>query len=226
MNGKRTLSFAFKVATLACCLVGVLSNLIRTTSIISILSFYTIQSNLFVLVFYTGYFIVLKLNPNVEKTKTYHILKGATIMVIFLTFIVYTISLHSSNFAMDVKTSSSNIFMVSNIFVHFITPVMVFLDYFIFDEKGYFKKIYSIIWYLIPILYLVYVYTYSHFGGQFFSIGGSKKYAYYFLDIDKIGIDGVFNYLSLFSLSYFIVCLLLISIDKALGKRKETQQNL
>lgn len=221
MNGKRTLSFAFKVATFACCLTGVLSNLIRTTSIISILSFYTMQSNLFVLAFYTGYFITRKFNPNVEKTKTYHVLKGATIMVIFLTFVVYTISLHSTGFAMDVKTASSNILRVSNIFVHFLTPIMVFLDYSLFDDKGYFKKYYSIIWFLIPALYPVYVYTYSHFGGQFFSVGGSKKYAYYFLDIDKIGVDGVFNYLLLFSLSYIIVCLLLISIDNALGRRKE-----
>jgi hypothetical protein len=67
----------------------------------------------------------------------------------------------------------------------------------------------------------VYVYTYAHFGGEFFSVGGSKKYAYFFLDVDKIGVDGVFCYLLLFSICYILACLLLIRIDRILGKRKQ-----
>lgn len=221
MYSQRKFSFAFKVATIVCCLIGVLSNLLKTTSIVSILSFYTMQSNLFVLTFYTGYFIARLFNPNVEKTKTYHILKGATVMVIFLTFIVYNLSLQSLDFMMDVKTASYNILRFSNIFVHFLTPIMVILDYAIFDEKGYFKKSYALIWIVFPALYPVYVYTYARFGGQFFGVGGSKKYAYFFLDIDKIGLDGVLGYLLLFSICYFLASLLLIRIDNSLGKRRK-----
>lgn len=221
MNSKRKFSFAFKIATTVCCLTGVLSNLLRTSSIASILSFYTMQSNLFVLTFYTGYFIARKFNPNVEKTRAYHILKGATVMVIFLTFLVYNLSLQSLNFMMDVKTASSNILRLSNIFVHFLTPLMVISDYAIFDEKGYFKKSYALIWIVFPALYPVYVYTYAHFGGKFFSVGGSKKYAYFFLDIDKIGIGGVIGYLILFSICYLLISLLLIKIDELLGKRRK-----
>lgn len=221
MSGQRKFSFAFKVATTVCCLIGVLSNLSRTSSIASILSFYTMQSNLFVLVFYIGYFIARSFKPEFEKTRTYHILKGATVMVIFLTFIVYNISLQPLDFIMDVKTASSNVFRISNIFVHFLTPIMVILDYAIFDEKGYFKKSYAPIWMLFPAFYPVYVYTYAHFGGHFFSVGGSEKYAYFFLDIDKIGINGVIGYLLIFSICYLLACLLLIRIDNALGKRRK-----
>lgn len=221
MYSKRKISFAFKVATTVCCLTGVLSNLLRTTSIASILSFYTMQSNLFVLVFYLGYFIARKFNSNIEKTKLYHILKGATVMVIFLTFIVYNISLQSLGFMMDVKTASSNVLRFSNIFVHFLTPIMVMLDYAIFDEKGYFKRHYAFIWMIFPALYPVYVYTYAHFGGRFFGVGGSSKYAYYFLDVDKMGIYGVLGYLLLFTICYLSACFVLIKIDKALGKRKK-----
>lgn len=224
MSSKRELSFAFKVATTVCCLTGVLSNLLRTTSIASILSFYTMQSNIFVLVFYIGYFISRAIKPDVEKTNAYHILKGATVMIIMLTFIVYTVSLQPNDFFMDVKTSSSNIFRFSNIFVHFLTPIMVFLDYALFDEKGYYKKCYAFFWIIFPALYPIYVYTYSHFGGRFFSVGGSKKYAYFFLDIDKIGIIGVLSYMLIFIACYLAISLLVIKVDKGLGRRKNEKK--
>lgn len=223
MSVKRKISFAFKVATTVCCLIGVLSNLLRTTSIASILSFYTMQSNLFVLVFYCGYFITRKFNSHIEETKGYHILKGATVMIIFLTFIGYNLSLQPVGFMMDVKTASSKILRFSNLFVHFLTPLMVMLDYALFDEKGYFKKSYALIWIIFPSLYPVYVYTYAHFGGTFFGIGGSKKYAYFFLDLDKIGIDGVFTYLLIFFICYILASLFLVKIDELLGKRKKKQ---
>lgn len=221
MSSKRKLSFAFKVATTVCCMTGVLSNLLRTTSIASILSFYTMQSNIFILVFYIGYFIARAFNQNIEKSKAYHVLKGAAVMIIMLTFIVYTVSLQPNDFFMDVKTSSSNIFRFSNIFVHFLTPIMVFLDYVLFDEKGYYKKCYAFIWIIFPALYPVYVYIYSHFGGRFFSVGGSQKYAYFFLDIDKIGVIGVFSYIMIFAACYLAISLLVIKIDKGLGRRKD-----
>lgn len=221
MNAKRRFSDAFKAATIVCCLTGVLSNLIRTTSIESILSFYTMQSNIFVLLVYLGIVIIKRFKPNLETTDLYYFLKGATVMVIMLTFIVYVISLQPASFAMDVKTSSSNIFRFSNIFVHFLTPIMVLLDYLLCDEKGHFKLRYPFLWYLFPAMYPIYVYTYSSMGGRFFGIGGSKKYAYFFLDIDKLGVFGVFKYIIFISLCFIFLCYVLILVDKLLSKRKE-----
>ena len=129
MNAKRRFSYAFEAATIVCCLTGVLSNLLRTSSIESMLSFYTMQSNIFVLTFYLGSVLIKRFKRNWETTNLYYFLKGATVMVIILTFIVYVISLQPLSFAMDVKTSSGNIFRFSNLFVHFITPIMVLLDY-------------------------------------------------------------------------------------------------
>ena len=221
MNSKRRFSFAFKVTIILCCLIGILSNLIKTTSLASIFSFYTMQSNLLVLVFYIGFFIAKKFKPNFDSTNMYYILKGAIIMAILLTFIVYNISLQKLDFMMDVRTSSSNILNFSNLFVHFITPILVFLDYIIFDEKGKFKPKYIPIWCIFPALYPIYVYTYAYFGGRFFGVGGSNKYAYFFLDIDKIGVDGVIGYLLLFTIGFITISFLLVKIDGLLRKRKE-----
>ncbi len=182
------------------------------------------QSNILVIVFYIGYFIVLKFNSNVENHSLYHILKGAIVMAIFLTFIVYIISLQPLGFLMDVKIPSSNVFKISNILVHFITPIMVFLDYIIFDKKGYFKKSYTFIWIVFPAIYPLYVYTYSSLGGEFFGIGGSKKYAYFFLDLEKLGIRGVLSYILLFAIFYIFICILFIKLDRFLGKRKKNNK--
>ena len=208
MNSKRRFSFAFKVTIILCCLIGILSNLIKTTSLASIFSFYTMQSNLLVLVFYIGFFIAKKFKPNFDSTNMYYILKGAIIMAILLTFIVYNISLQKLDFMMDVRTSSSNILNFSNLFVHFITPILVFLDYIIFDEKGKFKPKYIPIWCIFPALYPIYVYT----------------YAYFFLDIDKIGVDGVIGYLLLFTIGFITISFLLVKIDGLLRKRKEKKE--
>ena len=52
-------------------------------------------------------------------------------------------------------------------------------------------------------------------------IPASIIHAYFFLDIDKLGIDGVLGYLLLFSICYLFACYLLVRIDRFLGKRKK-----
>lgn len=221
MNIKRRLSFVFEIATIVCCLIGILSNILNTSSVTSILSFYTLQSNLFVLTFYLLSLIIVQFKSDWKNSDVYYFLKGATIMIILLTFCVYIISLNPIGFVMDANVNtSSNIFNISNIFVHFVTPIMVVLDYLLFDEKGHFKLKYPLLWYIFPSLYLIYVYTYSSHGGEFFSAGGSRKYAYFFLDIDKIGVGGVLRYLLLISLLFIAACYILILIDKTLSKHK------
>lgn len=221
---KRIFSYAFKIAIIISCLIGILSNLFKTTSVQSILSFYTLQSNIFVLAFYISSLILLLLKKDLENNMKYHFFKGATLVIILLTFVIYLVSLNPINFSMDANISTGNIFKLSNMFVHFITPVMVLLDYLLFDTKGYFKGAYPIFWYLFPLSYVAYVYIYSFYGGEFFSIGGSKKYAYYFLDIDKIGIIGVFKYIILISIFFIFMCYFFVILDKFLAQRKESNK--
>ena len=221
MNIKRRLSFVFEMAVIICCLIGILSNILNTSSVTSILSFYTMQSNVFVLTFYLLSIVISQFKSDWKKCDVYYFLKGATIMIILLTFTIYLISLYPTGFIMDANVNiSSNIFSISNVFVHFITPIMVLVDYLIFDDKGHFKLNYPLLWYIFPSLYLIYVYTYSSHGGKFFGSGGSRKYAYFFLDIDKIGVGGVIKYLILISLLFIAACYILILIDNTLSKHK------
>ncbi len=219
MDAKRRFSDAFETVIIICCLIGILSNIFRTTSIPSLLSFYTMQSNIAVLTFYFISKIIKQFKSDWKNTEVYFFFKGAILMIILLTFFVYIVALSPTNFTMDVNTSSEHVLRLSNIFVHFINPILVLLDYLIFDEKGHFSTKYPFKWLMFPVMYLIYVYTYSYCGGTFFGSGGSKKYAYFFLDVDKIGLSGVIKYLIIIAIVYITLCYLLVLLDKVFSKR-------
>lgn len=219
---KGKFSYAFKVATTICCLIGLSASFITSTNIYSTLAYYTTLSNIVVLLFYIALCVILPFKKNVVKTNAYAQLKGAVVMIIFLTFMVYSISLQPLGFAMGAeKVPLERIFRLSNIFVHFVTPIMVFLDYFIFDVKGNYKYSYVPLWTLFPALYPIYVYINADLGARFVNVGGSVKYAYFFLDKDKIGVEGVVGYLALMWVIYEMCCLAFVFIDGAIKRHKE-----
>lgn len=223
MNAKRKFSSAFKTTIIICCLIGILSNILTTSSIPTILSFYTLQSNIVVLTFYFLCKVITLFKPDMEKSDIYYFFKGGTIMIILLTFFVYLVALSPTDFTMNFSTSTDKIFQVSNIFVHFINPILVLLDYIIFDEKGHMSTRYPWRWIMFPIMYIIYVYTYSFNGGTFFGTGGSRKYAYFFLDLDKIGVIGVAKYLLIIALVYTMISYILVLLDKLLGRLKSSR---
>ena len=109
----------------------------------------------------------------------------------------------------------------ANLLVHTISPILVVMDYFLFDKKGHFKYFYSIIWLVIPLNYIVYVYTYGARGGKFFSIGGSKKFAYFFLDYEKIGYSGVAKWIAFMTVCILFLSIVLIFIDRRMRDKFE-----
>ncbi len=90
------------------------------------------------------------------------------------------------------------------------------LDYILFDEKGNFKFRYSILWTFYPITYVVFVYTYSSLGGTFYNIGGSKKYAYPFLDFENYGVSTVLIWTFLIGLAIVLLGVILVFVDRKL----------
>ena len=110
---------------------------------------------------------------------------------------------------------------LANMLVHEISPTLVILDYFIFDCKGKFKWFYPFFWLFIPFFYVIYVYIYHLCGGRFFSIGGSRDFAYVFLDYNQIGYIGVAKFLIAMTIFILAISYLLVLIDKKLGNLKK-----
>ncbi len=105
--------------------------------------------------------------------------------------------------------------------VHVISPTLVILDYFVFDCKGKFKWFYPFFWLFIPFFYVIYVYIYHLYGGRFFAIGGSRDFAYVFLDYNQIGYIGVAKFLIAMTIFILAISYLLVLIDKKLGNLKK-----
>ena len=219
MPCKRKLSCAYKATIILCCLSGIIINLVKTRSVVGMLSFFTMQSNILVLIFYMISTLIIWLKPDLENTKTYHFFKGLILMSILLTFSVYIVSLVPLDFVMIECDTIEKVLEISNMLVHIVTPMLVLFDYLLFDIKGFWRKKYIPLWCIFPILYLIYVYVYTFLGGKFLSRAGSDKYAYFFLDVEKLGVIGVAKYVLMIAAVYMLMCLLFIIFDNIFKKK-------
>lgn len=215
---RRTVSVSYKILVILTLSIGILLNIIKTTSIPAMLSYYTMQSNIISLVGFCC-FLYLEIRQE-EKNDMYYLIKGAVVIAIFITAVVYASALAPTTFEMDTVQKSFAKKRIASMFVHLFSPSMVIGDYFFFDVKGKFKPYYPIFWLLIPLNYVCYVYMYHFCGGKFFGVGGSKNFAYFFLDYEKNGYLGVAQWLVMMTGCIVLVSYLLVFIDSKLGKNQ------
>ena len=216
---RRKVSIIYKILVTLSLAAGILINVVKTASVSAILSYYTLQSNIICLVAFIG--IVIMELRKWQKNDVYYLIKGAITIAILITGITYLCAFAPVGFQMDFQKETLANKTISNLLVHVVSPILVLVDYFLFDEKGNFKRFYPIIWLFIPFDYVLYVYTYGSSGGTFYNIGGSNKFAYFFLDYEKIGYLGVAKWITAITCSILFVSYLLVYIDKKLRDRKE-----
>ena len=97
---QRIISICYKMFTLFSLALGILLNVYNTTSVKAILSYYTLQSNLWCFIAFIV-FILLEFQKKRYKTDIYYMLKGAVIIEILITAVVYRIALAPTGFSMD-----------------------------------------------------------------------------------------------------------------------------
>ncbi len=220
---RKKISLCYKMITITSLIIGIALNLWKkdTYGLMSMLSYYTLQSNIICLVAFV--FFLIKDIMDKSSNDIYYLVKGAIVIAIVITAVVYRIALAPNGFTMDSLKESISNKMVANFFVHTLSPLLVFFDYVLFDEKGHFKKYYPIIWLFVPLQYVIYVYMYSSRGGTFYGIGGSKKYAYAFLDYELIGYKGVLICVGIMAIAILTVSYALVFFDYIRGKKKESK---
>lgn len=223
---KRKVSFIYRVLVIVSLFSGITLNLLHTISIVSLLSYYTLQINVMCLVAFITFCIADILKKEYRKSDLYYVLKGTLVIAMLIMAITYQIALVPNQFQMDSLQSSINNKYIANLLVHKVSPILVILDYFIFDEKGRFRVYYPIIWLFFPLNYVVYVYVYRASGGRFYNIGGSKDFAYFFLDYKQMGYIQVLEWIIMISIGILILGILLFCIDKGLArfKRKNNER--
>ena len=213
-------SVCYRILVVLSLLAGILINVIKTKSVSAILSYFTLQSNILCFAVFAS-IVFMELRKKNYKSDVYYLVKGGITIAILITGLTYLFALSPTGFCMDFQQKTLANKTISNLLVHVVSPILVTLDYFLFDEKGHFKRYYPIIWLCIPFDYLLYVYTYSSSGGTFFNIGGSKKFAYFFLDYEKIGYLGVAKWVMLITLCILFVSYLLVWFDRKMRDQRE-----
>jgi len=221
---RRISSICYKVFTIISLTLGIFLNLNQTASKKALLSYYTLQSNILCLIVFIVilFFEIIKKQ---YKTDMFYLLKGALLVAISITAIVYHVALTPVGFEMDNLAKSINNKIIANFLVHTISPILVIFDYVFFDEKGHFIYYYPLVWLIQPLNYVVYVYTYSRLGGTFYNIGGSKQFAYFFLDYNKLGYMGVLKWLIVIGILIFTIGELLVWFDRKVKKNNVLVKN-
>lgn len=150
----------------------------------------------------------------------YYFLKGTITIAILVTAIVYVVALLPNDLPMyTVSSREAERWgkIMGNLLVHVISPLLVTVDYYFLDEKGNFKFFYPTTWLFFPVLYVCFVYSGK---GKFYRIGGSKKFGYFFLDYEKIGIEGVIIWLTMIAIGIMVLGYTLLFIDRKFAKNK------
>ena len=218
---KRKVSFVYRLLVIASLGTGIYLNIYKTTSLMSILSYFTLQVNIICLFSFIFFEIADIAKRNYRKHELYYVVKGALIIAVILMATTYWMALAPNQFEMDRLHECVESRKLRNILVHEVSPILVILDYLLFDEKRNFKLYYPIVWLLIPLNYTFYVYAYSAAGGKFYGIGGSREFAYIFFDYKKIGYEGVLYCMAFLTFVILILGYVMVLVDKILAKQKK-----
>lgn len=219
---RRKISFVYRLFLLASLLAGIVLTLKNTTSIKYLLSYYTTQSNILCFLVFCMFLAGDMVQYNYPEKKWYPILKGSITITILVTAIIYLGVLVPNDLVMYTINCQGMLGKkIGNLFVHFISPIMVVLDYY-FDEKGRFALWNPPMWLFFPILYVGFVYSGK---GKFYNIGGSREFAYFFLDYKKIGIKGVSMCITIIVVGIIVLGYLFVFLDYRLAKKNKTKEN-
>jgi hypothetical protein len=190
---------------------------------INSLIYYTTLSNLLCFLFYIP--LTIRNAINIKNSNEAAIiffprLKGAFILMITVTLIIY----HSllANFQLPFFTRGDGDLSnyLQNLLLHYIVPVMVIFDWILFDPKRTFSVFDPLYWLSIPIIYAVFALIRAEVGGMLQVQGHPTRYPYFFLDIDEIGWSGMIVYVIIFALVFALLGYIIWALDRFILGRK------
>lgn len=218
---KHIFRLGFRTVFLVLCAMGILGHLSIDNAVqnINALAFFTILSNMlcFFIVFYEARkdFRYITKGKECRYTNLYYQMKGVGMLVITITCMTYNYILSPLGFYMveeyDIIADMGK--TDRDIIVHVIVPVMIWLDYILFQIKGKFCKWDPLKWVCAPILYFIFIMIRAKQVTSTYSSRGVVRYPYFFLDIDTYGIGYVISYVAFFALLSLVVGYTIRTID-------------
>ena len=154
-------------------------------------------------------------NTNENRSKGISTARSIGVMMILITGLIYHFILLPQKI---LENPNYEVFTYGNIVAHYITPLLMFMEWLLFDEKGKINKWEPLICSVIPCAYFIVFSIYGYYGTTI--SGKDTSYVYFFMDWGRLGATGVIKWsffllVGILCLTYFIYL-----IDYLMGKRK------
>ncbi|MDR0396784.1 MAG: Pr6Pr family membrane protein [Oscillospiraceae bacterium] len=210
----RVISLIYKAIVVAVSLTGLLTLFgFPGMFMLGAMKYFTTLSNVLCLLFFAAAFIhtfiqLFTLGAHGTSTLLPR-LKGSITIAITVTLLIYQLLLSETPFSMNGRSG--------DFIVHFLTPVLVILDWLLFDEKGRCTFLDPLVWTIIPLLYVAFALLAAPLGLTYYSGG---RYPYFFMDIDAIGGRSVFAYIAAITVSFLVLSYLVVLLDRLLSRHR------
>ena len=193
---------------------GIAINLVGSTNMLELMSYFTMISNLMVVAVLSLAALVSLKVIRIDERLLIKI-KCSTIVATVLMMLVYNFVLIPY---LRVNIPTYQIYSSKDIFIHFLSPIIILADYIFFDEKGLleYRDGFSFIYYLL--IYVAYVIVYELLGGRFIISGVESIYPYFFLNIEQQGIWLTLLISLIIALVFIGFGLILVFVDQLLKR--------
>ena len=165
------------------------------------LVYYTTLSNLICFIFYLPMILhnAIKLRSQ-DETDAFFAprIKGAVVIMITITLTIYHAFLANSLFS--IYSGGDLVYFIQNLIVHYIVPIMVILDWILFDPKQMLRPLDPVLCLMIPAAYAAFAIIRAKFGDVL--PGLASRYPYFFMDFDLMGYGRVVGFFAVFLVIY------------------------
>ncbi|MBW4692456.1 MAG: Pr6Pr family membrane protein [Lyngbya sp. HA4199-MV5] len=121
---------------------------------------------------------------------------------IFMTGIVYFLILRHT-------WSPTGLWWLADVVLHYVVPALYLIEWLLFTPKGYLRWKDAVRWLVFPLAFV----AWALFWGAIFGF-----YPYPFIDVAKLGYPQVLVNSGFMAIGFLVVGLLLVAIDRRLGK--------
>ncbi len=189
------LKYIIRIIFMAVTFYGVADHMLKQNlaGFINVISYFTILSN--IMCFLVLLYAVIRRNRVGRK---FNVVYGGSLLSITLTFFVYNFVLANTDFTMramqEVKVDEGDIF------VHYLVPLIMWIDFVWIMPHRVFKKEYVVKWLVIPVTYFIIIMSKAQLLNYYEVSKRYKRYPYDFLDYDVNGIPYLISFIGLFTL--------------------------
>jgi hypothetical protein len=168
-------------------------------AVIQTFRYYTVQSNLLVLIWLTVAIVYW------NRPRKHFLLKpmyrGAFTVYITVTFVIFATLLQS-------LVSPQGIDAYLNAITHYVTPLAFIVDWILFERKQSYLWRYALYWLIYPLAYLVFSQIYGRLTGN---------YLYPFLNFPQLGWGGLAAWVAILCAVFLIFSGLYIGVNRFWG---------